>query len=84
MMPKIAIALGAAFIALAPVALAQQKPAIDPAKVDAAIKSAFPGAPADWAPRLTPDETMKQCSAHDNLPPKAVSDAIVAREKATV
>ena len=83
-MRKFKIALGAAFMVVAPVALAQQKPAIDPAKVDAVIKSAFPSAPADWAPRLVPDETMKQCSAHDNLPPKAVSDAIMAREKTTI
>ena len=54
-----------------PAALAQQKPAVDPVKVDAAIKAAFPSAPADWAPRLMPDETMKQCSAHGNLPPQS-------------
>ena len=83
-MRKIAIALGAAVIVLMPAALAQQKPAIDPVKVDAAIKSAFPSAPADWAPRLMPDETMKQCSAHGNLPPQMVADAIMAREKATI
>lgn len=83
-MRKIAIALGAAAIVLVPAALAQQKPAIDPAKVDAAVKAAFPTAPADWAARLIPDETMKQCSAHDNLPPKAVADAITARERASI
>lgn len=83
-MRKIAIALGAAVIVLMPAALAQQKPAVDPVKVDAAIKSAFPSAPADWTPRLMPDETMKQCSAHGNLPPQMVADAIMAREKATI
>ena len=29
------------------------------------------------------DETMRQCSAHRNNPPKAVADAIQKREKAT-
>jgi sulfur-oxidizing protein SoxX len=82
-MRTVAIALGAALIA-GPAALAQQKPAIDPARVDAVVKSAFPTAPADWAPRLIPDETMRQCSTHDNLPPKQVSDAIMARERATI
>jgi sulfur-oxidizing protein SoxX len=64
--------------------LAQQKPAVDPARADAAMKSAFPTAPADWQSRLVPDETMRQCSAHRNSPPKAVADAIREREKATI
>ena len=51
----------------------QQRPAVDPARADAAIKSAFPTAPADWQSRLMPDETMRQCSAHRNSPPKAVA-----------
>ena len=37
-------------------AAAQQRP--DPAIADAAVKAAFPAAPADWAPRLTGDDTM--------------------------
>jgi L-cysteine S-thiosulfotransferase len=76
--------LGATLVATVAPAAAQQKPAVDPARVDAAIKSAFPTAPADWQPRLTPDETMKQCSAYGNSPPKAVFEAIQAREKATI
>ena len=63
---------------------AQQQPAIDPARIDAAVKSAFPTAPADWQSRLVPDETMRQCSAHRNAPPKAVATAIQEREKATI
>jgi sulfur-oxidizing protein SoxX len=63
-------------------ALAQTK--LDTAKVDAAIKAAFPTAPADWTPRLTPDQTMRECSAHDNAPPQAMFDAIKVREKATI
>ena len=50
------------------------------AKADAAIKSAFPTAPADWASRLTGDETMQQCSAAHNSPAKTVADAIQKRE----
>ena len=63
---------------------AQQQAAIDPARVDAAVKSAFPTAPADWQSRLVPDETMRQCSAHRNAPPKAVAAAIQEREKTTI
>lgn len=80
----IPISIAAFVLVAAPAALAQQKPAVDPARVDAAIKAAFPTAPADWAPRLVPDETMKECAAYRNNPPKAVFEAIAAREKATV
>jgi sulfur-oxidizing protein SoxX len=65
-------------LAAAPVAAQQSDPA------DATIKAAFPTAPADWASRLTGDETMRQCSAHRNSPPKAIADAILAREKASI
>ncbi len=65
-------------------ALAQQKPAVDPARADAVVKSAFPTAPADWQSRLVPDETLRQCSAHLNRPPRPVAEAIQQREKATI
>jgi sulfur-oxidizing protein SoxX len=83
-MNKSAIVFGVALFAFTPAALAQQASAVDPAKVDAAVKAAFPTAPTDWQSRLTPDETMKQCSAHGNLPPQAVGQAIQARERATI
>jgi sulfur-oxidizing protein SoxX len=79
---RISAALLVVMLAGAGAAMAQQK--IDPARADAAIKSAFPTAPPDWQARLTPDETMKACSAHNNNPPKAVADAIRAREKAAI
>jgi len=65
-------------------ALAQSKPGVDRAKVDAAIVAAFPTAPADWHSRFVQDETMQQCSMHENLPPKAIAEAIQKREKAKV
>ena len=83
-MKTISLWTGALLLAAVAVAQAQQKPAGDPAKADAMIKAAFPGANADFAPRLTPDETMRQCSATSNNPPKAVADAIQTREKATI
>src|SRR5260370_40378112 len=64
--------------------LAQQAPAVDAARSDAAIKSAFPAAPADWHSRLLPDETIRACSAHRNSPPKAVAEAIAQRARATI
>jgi sulfur-oxidizing protein SoxX len=54
------------------------------AAADAAVKAGFPTAPADWASRLTPDETMRQCSASHNSPRKDVAAAIQKREQATI
>jgi L-cysteine S-thiosulfotransferase len=63
---------------------AQDKPAGDTARVDAMIVSAFPTAPAEWKPRFVQDETTKQCSLHENLPPKAVGEEIARRERARI
>src|SRR5881392_3120160 len=65
-------------------ASAQQKPAVDTVKIDAAIAAAFPTAPADWKARFDQDETMKACSLHENSPPKPVADGIATREKARI
>ena len=65
------------------VAFAQQQ-SVPEAKVDATIKAAFPGAPEQFVPRLSQDETMKQCSTTRNHPPKAMAEAIQKREKATI
>jgi sulfur-oxidizing protein SoxX len=65
-------------------AQAQEKPKVDPAKVDAEITAAFPTAPADWRPRLDQDETMKQCSLYRNAPPKNVAEEIQKRERAQI
>ena len=65
-------------------ASAQQKPAVDTAKIDAAIAAAFPTAPPDWKARFDQDETMKACSLHENSPPKPVAETIATREKARI
>jgi sulfur-oxidizing protein SoxX len=65
-------------------AFAQQKSAVPPGVADAAIKAAFPGAPEQFVPRLSQDETMKQCSASHNSPAKDVAEAIQKREMATI
>jgi L-cysteine S-thiosulfotransferase len=83
-MKKISLLIVALSVGVVAVAQAQQKPAIDPAKADAMIKAAFPTANETFAPRLIPDETMRQCSASRNSPPKAVAEAIQKREKATI
>jgi L-cysteine S-thiosulfotransferase len=65
-------------------AFAQDKPAVDPARIEAAIKAGWPKAQPEWQARLVPDETMKECSAHGNTPPGPVFDAIRQREAATI
>jgi L-cysteine S-thiosulfotransferase len=69
---------------LSPQASAEQKSPIDPARVDAVVKSAFSGAPDDWQSRLAPDETMRQCTEHRNSPPAAIAEAISKREQPTI
>jgi sulfur-oxidizing protein SoxX len=51
---------------------------------EAAINSSWASAAPDWQARLVQDETQKACSQYRNAPPKAVADAILAREKATI
>jgi L-cysteine S-thiosulfotransferase len=65
-------------------AMAEQKRAVDPDRIDAAIKAAFPTAPPDWQSRLSPDATLKACVSHDNALPKDNVQAIQTREKATI
>jgi sulfur-oxidizing protein SoxX len=81
-MRMMSIAVVALVSAATAPALAQTS--VDAARADAAARAAFPSAPADWQPRLAPDDTMQQCSAHRNNPPKPVADAIREREKATI
>lgn len=84
-----ALALAAGFIALPFSASAQTAPkdtpkTIDPAIVDAYVKSTFGKAPPEWQERIVPDETLKTCNAyHNNVPPKE-ADVIVKRELAKV
>lgn len=80
-----AIVIGlAAFASQAPAEQKQQKPKVDPARVDATIKAGFPTAPADWQSRLVPDETMRQCSTTNNSPSTAAFEAIQKRAKASI
>jgi sulfur-oxidizing protein SoxX len=73
-----------AILALAFVATPASAQKVDPARADAAVKAAFPTAPADWASRLVGDETMQQCSASHNSPTTDVAAAIRKREQANI
>ena len=53
-------------------------------RVRGAIKSSWTTAAPEWQARLAQDETQKACSQYRNAPPKAVADAILAREKASI
>lgn len=82
-MKKITLVLAVAALSTGAV-FAQQKPAVPPEKVDAAIKAAFPGAPEQFIPRLSQDQTMRECSDSHNNPPKALAEEIRKREAATI
>jgi len=64
--------------------LCAQGAAVDPARIDAAVRQSWPNQPPEWQRRLVQDETMAACSLYRNSPPPAVADAILAREKATI
>lgn len=68
----------------AALASSEERPPVDPARLDAVATSGFSTAPADWQSRLVPDETMRQCSAHHNNPPVPIANAIREREQASV
>jgi sulfur-oxidizing protein SoxX len=65
-------------------AFAQELPAIEQARVDAAVKAAFPRANADWLSRLKGDQTMQTCSANGEALPAASARQVAAREAATI
>ncbi len=52
--------------------------------VEQTIKESWTAASKDWRARLVQDETQKLCSLYRNKPPKAIADAILARERATI
>ena len=80
-----ALALAASFVTLPFSAFAQTAPKpVDPALVDAYVKSTFGKAPLEWQERIVPDETLKTCNAfHNNVPAKE-AEAITKRELARV
>jgi sulfur-oxidizing protein SoxX len=84
MSPKSLIATAVAVTVLAGVALAQQAPPPDAARIDAAIAASWPKAPADWKPRFVQDETMRQCSAAHAGLDKATLAAVEARAKSSI
>ncbi|MBN9583503.1 MAG: sulfur oxidation c-type cytochrome SoxX [Afipia sp.] len=81
-----ALALAAGlFTALPFAASAQTAPkTVDPAVVDAYIKSTFGHSSPEWLARIEPDETLKTCNRFHNEVPSAEADAIVKRELARV
>lgn len=73
-----------ALTGVASAASGQDKVVVDPARIEQAVRNGWPTAPAEWKARLTPDETMRQCAAHENAPPKDVFEAIQRREASAI
>lgn len=79
-----AAALTAFVVGATPILAADEKAAVTPQQVERAVAAAWPNLPPDMQARVEQDETMQECSKYRNNPPKAVADAIIAREKATI
>jgi sulfur-oxidizing protein SoxX len=80
-----ALALAASLATFPLTASAQTAPkTVDPAIVDAYVKSTFGSAPQEWQERIVPDETLKVCNKYHNNVPSAEADAITRRELAKV
>lgn len=77
-----ALVLASAMTAALPYAASAQTAAkpVDPAVVDAYLKTTFGKAPADWQARIEPDESLKVCNQYHNDVPSAEADKITARE----
>lgn len=73
--------MATAFVTLA---LAQDQPLVSSARIEQAVKDAWRTAPPDWQARLLPDETMAQCSMHENSPPQTMAKSIQTREQAAI
>ena len=71
-------------IAVVGSATAQQREVVDEAKVDMAMRAAFPNTSAEWTSRLKGDQTMQTCSRHKDAPSVDLARAIGDRERATI
>ena len=83
-MRKMTVSIAAILLAGTTASFAQPISAAAAARADAAIDKAFPTAPADWHSRFVQNDSMKQCSLHENSPPKAIAETIEKREKAKI
>jgi L-cysteine S-thiosulfotransferase len=65
-------------------AIAQDKPKLDPARLEAVTKAMWPRTPQGWEGRVTFDDTQRECSESRNDPPQATFDRIRERELKTI
>lgn len=80
-----ALALATGLAALSVAAFAQTaSKTVDPAVVDAFIRSTFGHSSPEWLARIEPDDTLKTCNAFHNEVPSAEAEKILAREMARV
>lgn len=75
--------IGALAFASSP-AFAAEKAAVDPAAVEAVLKTGWPKSNDEWKKRLEQDNTMKVCTATRNHPDKDLAAEISAAAKQSV
>lgn len=73
-----------ALVLLPLAAHAQEAPAVDPARVDAVVKTSFTKLPEGWEARLQQDETQRICSVTRNNPPPEQAAAIMKAEEVRI
>lgn len=83
-MKLIRLALAGSLLIAATSAIAQDRPQVDTARMDAMMRAMFSRVSPEWQARAQLDETQRACTERRNQVSAAEADAIQARERATV
>lgn len=83
-MKFVRFALAGGLLIAATSAIAQDRPQVDAARIDAMMRSMFSRVSPEWQARAQLDDTQRACTERRNQVSAAEADAIQARERATV
>jgi sulfur-oxidizing protein SoxX len=83
-MKLIRLALAGGLLIAATSAIAQDRPQVDAARIDAMMRAMFSRVSPEWQARAQLDDTQRACTERRNQVSAAEADAIQARERARV
>jgi sulfur-oxidizing protein SoxX len=83
-MKLVCLALAGGLLIAATSAIAQDRPQVDPARVDAMMRAMFSRVSPEWQARAQLDDTQRACTERRNQVSAAEADAIQVRERARV
>ncbi|MCA0319863.1 MAG: sulfur oxidation c-type cytochrome SoxX [Proteobacteria bacterium] len=83
-MKFVRFALAGGLLIAATSAIAQDRPQVDAARIDATMRAMFSRVSPEWQARAQLDDTQRACTERRNQVSAAEADAIQARERATV